>query len=196
MILNKMWCVGFFATALMVSVVQGKENTDVRNVHNLIDQEKRLLIDNVTAIVKPHLSPAEMSRLNALLQDLASKVKVQNLFEIHKKLKSKVTVFVVMAFMGGKNRTVSSESTNPSLQRNLQRILEKISLSQYEEFIRTHAAQLSTIIAQTLATDLPADCLPALVDTIATISNLQRPEELQKALEAFVSNHSVALSAL
>lgn len=210
MTFNKMWCVGFLATATTVSVAQGgasmvvqdREGTEkystmvVTQVIGGIDTEKKLLIENIVAIVKPHLSQEEMSRLNTLLQDLASKVTVQHLFEIHKKLKSDVTKFGLLAMLGIKSQSCTAAPGNTSLQTNLQRILEKIRLIQYEKFVRENAAQLSNIIAQTLSTQLPANCLPALVDTVATISNLERPDEIQKALETFLNKHGLMLNAL
>ncbi len=206
MIINKMWCVGFFAAVMTLGVTHGKEAdtvmiqssspeikccTTVKDAVARIRAEKKLLIDDVIAIVSPHLSQDEIDRLNAHLQDLARKVTVQNLFEIHKELKADVTRLGVLALLGIKTKstttgsgTTSLETT--SLEQHLQRILENISLVQYEKFVRANAIELSKMIARILANKLP-DCVPALAEAAATISSLKQPDKIQTALASFLS---------
>ena len=216
---SKMWCVGFIVAGLFIKPLQAEEiinisfeerittisgtiTLDTLNLKGIMEPEKMLLIEEITTLVKPHLSQTEMERLSSLLQVLASKVRVHTLFEIHKKLKVSLKRFGFFACLGlAKQKSAAENSSAPAnpteaLQANLCQVLERINLSQYEALIRKYAAQISEIICKTLAEELPAECLPVVADTIATINKLKRPEEIQQVLTDFVRKHADALPAL
>lgn len=163
-----------------------------------IPEDKKLLVGEIILLVQPYLSQEEMTRLMSLLQDLVSKITLHTLGSIHDKLKTEIMVFGAYAFLGMQPSLPDSSLLNSSsqeLEKNLEKILEKICLSQYEVFIRENAGSLSKIIRATLEKELPS-CLPSLIDVLATVNKLEHPAKLQEALADFLAKHSDALPTL
>ena len=205
---TKMKCAGMFLACMFANAytdgqtanchVTMPTDTISTEIMKMIPVDKKLLVDEIILLVQPYLSQEEMTRLTSLLQDLVSKITLHTLASIHDKLNTDIMVFGAYAFLGMQPSLPDSPLLNSSsqqLEESLEKILEKICLSQYEEFIRKNAGSLSKIIRATLEKELPS-CLQSLIDVLATINKLEQPAKLQAVLAGFLANHSDALLTL
>ena len=204
---TKMKCAGMFLACMFANAyTDGKTanchvtmptDTISTEIMQMIPEDKKLLVDEIILLVQRYLSQEEMTRLTSLLQDLVSKITLHTLASIHDKLKTDIMVFGTCALFGMQPSLPDSSlnSSSQQLEESLEKILEKICLSQYEEFIRKNAGSLSKIIRATLEKELPS-CLQSLIDVLATINKLEHPAKLQAVLADFLANHSDALLTL
>lgn len=204
--ISKMKYVGLFIACMCASVHANKTSHDCTptittesispDIMQMIPADKQLLIDEIISLVSPYLSQEEMIRLISLLQDLRSKITLQTLEEIRERLTPELVMFYMFAKLGMQSAPESSTSTmSQQLEKTLEEILEKIRLSQYEKFIRTHAGPLSKIIRAALEENL-SECLQPLVDVLTTVNKIEHPETLQAVLSGFLAKHSDALPTL
>ena len=208
----KMWCVGIFTLGIMVQGQATVPTADVQTIldTNLplvvevvkgLDKDKITLIGEIITLVRPHLSQGEMNRLLPLLQKLAGKVTVPTLIEIHRKLKTDIVKFGVLAFLGirtstSKESSIAHDAVLVKIQGNLHKFLSKTDFTNLDttqqKFIRTNAEELSKIISSTLKQHLP-DCLQDLSEALETLKELEQTEKLHEVITAFVKKHNMEL---
>lgn len=204
----------FFAFSLIFNQAQAATVTDsqdnlVSNIQEYIqlplDEDKKILIEKITISVSAKLTVEELNVLRNQLQDLATKVKVPTLLEIYKKLKTEIVRLGTRALVRkllNQSKPVSPTTTaalsahEVTLKNNLTTVLQKITVAQYGEFIRDNAAELSDVIYAALTEKLPEECIPALNETVATISQLDQATEIQEILTAFALQHQQSLAGL
>lgn len=209
---SKMWCVGIFTLGIMTQgqatahlEVQAILNTKlplVVEVAKGLDQDKIALIEEIIALVRPHLSQEEMNKLLPLLQKLAGKVTVPTLIEIHRKLKTDIVKFGVLAFLGiraansPQGTLVTDDTDLAKIQCYLHQFLSKTDFTNLDTkqkmFIRTNAEELSRIISSVLKQHLP-DCLHDLSKTFETLKGLEKTAELHQVITQFVEKHKMEL---
>lgn len=216
---KKMWCVGILILGFMAECqaevvtsigvkatcvtksplfTHGTKLPLIAEVATKLEREQIVLIEEIFALVQPHISLEEMDKLWVLLQKLASKVKVQTLLEIHKKLKMDILKFGTLTLFGLKSsnnensRPLISDSNLLKIQTNLVTFLGTTDFRNLEpkqrDFIRKNAQELSKIISSVLKQYLP-DCLHDLAEVLETLKGLEQSARLQAAITQFVSKH-------
>jgi hypothetical protein len=221
---TKMKCVVLFLMVLsvkasavdtIINITTSTTQTTTIVLGNLVPENQMFLAEEIISLSSQHLSPVEISSLRKHLEELICKAGLQTqaglqtLNNIHQQLKRNVYLFAAraMAFAAiGRKVAPTAPKTDPtkqSLANSIAHVLRTINPDQLAQLaqnhgalIKEHADSLGGIISETLATQLPTDCIQALIGMLTTLSQLEHPEQFQAALADFITKYKEQLPTL